>query len=82
MKHDRIRNKIISAIFKAWSHVVHQTLTQRGAKLGNIIIDGSGLVIYSMHSLHMLSFVSYASPMTKLNILQHTRVYIEIGEAS
>ena len=24
----------------AWSHVVHQTLTQRGAKLGNITLEG------------------------------------------
>ena len=50
--------------------------------MGNITLDGSSLVIHETCSLFMLSSISYVSPMTKLNILQHTRVYREISKAT
>ena len=44
----------------ARSHVVHQMLTQMGAKSSNNILEGSSLIICSTRSLSM-NFVNYGS---------------------
>ena len=61
------------------SHIVHQIQTQRGAKLSNIISEGSSLIKCPTCSLCM-SFINYRSH-DQINILQYTWLYIEIFEA-
>ena len=42
---------------------VHQTQTQRGAKSGNIILEGSGLIICCTHAMYV-SFIN-CGPVVK-----------------
>jgi len=38
---------------RACSHIVHQTQTQRGAKSGDIVLEGNSLILCLTHSLYM-----------------------------
>ena len=51
----------------------------KGAKLGNIILEGSTFIVCPTCSLYM-SFI-YVGPMIKSNIFQYTRLYMELVEA-
>ena len=54
-------------------------LAQRGSKSGNIILEGSNLIMGPKHSLYM-SFMNCGSRDQTI-ILQYTKLYIEIVEA-